>query len=157
MEQHPIALVAAEVAQRTKRSNYPEPFASRMAGRGKQLLGEAFGLENFGVNRTTLAPGAVSALHHAHSRQDEMIFVLEGHPTLYLGETEVPLHPGMCAGFAHGGPAHHLKNNGSETVIYLEIGDRSTGDEVSYPDDDLQVETGSGGERFFAHKNGDPY
>ena len=58
----PVALVAADAAPRTKPSNYPEPFASRMAGRVKRALGDRFGLTNFGVNLTRLAPGAVSAL-----------------------------------------------------------------------------------------------
>ncbi len=69
----PAALVAADVPPRTKPSNYPEPFASRMAGRVKRPLGDLFGLKNFGVNLTCLLPGAVSALHHRHSRQDEFI------------------------------------------------------------------------------------
>ena len=68
---HPIALRASDVPVRAQRSIYPEPFASMMAGRDKRQLGEAFGLANFGVNLTTLAPGAMSALRHAHSRQDE--------------------------------------------------------------------------------------
>jgi hypothetical protein len=32
-------------------------------------------LTNFGVNLTRLAPGAVSALRHAHSRQEEFVYV----------------------------------------------------------------------------------
>ena len=157
MDQPPIALIAAEATQRAKASNYPEPFAAMMHGRAKQPLGDGFGLRNFGVNRTTLVPGAVSSLHHAHSLQDEMIYILEGHPTLYSGETVTLLHPGMCAGFVHGGPAHHLKNNSSEDVVFLEIGDRSAGDEITYPNDDLMVATGENGERYAAHKNGEPY
>jgi uncharacterized cupin superfamily protein len=132
MSSKPIALIAAEVPVRVKRSNYPEPFSSMMAGRAKQVLGDAFGLRNFGVNRTTLIPGAVSALHHAHSLQDELIYVLEGHPTLFSGETRTELHPGMCAGFAAGGPAHHLQNNTAADVVILEIGDRTGGDEITY-------------------------
>lgn len=46
----PIAVVATQVAPRTKLSNYPEPFASRMKGREKRPLGDLFGLSNFGVN-----------------------------------------------------------------------------------------------------------
>jgi uncharacterized cupin superfamily protein len=157
MDHPPIAIAAAEAARRAKASNYPEPFASMVAGRIKQPLGEAFGLTAFGVNRTTLVPGAVSSLHHSHSREDEMIYILEGHPTLVSGATEVLLHPGMCAGFAHGGPAHHLKNNSAELVVYLEIGNRAAGDEVTYPNDDLRIATGKNGERYVAHKNGDPY
>jgi hypothetical protein len=43
----PIALTALEVAPRTKHSNYPEPFASRIVGREKRNLGDLFGLANF--------------------------------------------------------------------------------------------------------------
>jgi len=77
---HPIAIEAISVAPRTKPSNYPEPFLSRMAGRVKRPLGDLFGLKNFGVNLTTLAPGGQSALMHRHSKQDEFIFILEGEP-----------------------------------------------------------------------------
>jgi uncharacterized cupin superfamily protein len=62
---YPVAVVAAEASLRAKPSNYPEPFASQIAGRRKQPLGDLFGLTNFGVNLTRLLPGAVSALHHA--------------------------------------------------------------------------------------------
>jgi len=40
---YPLAIVAAEAPARTKASNDPEPFASRMAGRRKQPLGDVFG------------------------------------------------------------------------------------------------------------------
>lgn len=69
----PDALVAAKAAPRTRPSNHPGPFVSRMAGRHKRQLGDAFGLRNFGVNLTRIAPGAVSALHHSHSCQDEFV------------------------------------------------------------------------------------
>ena len=62
------ALLAVDAAPRTKPSNYPEPFASRMAGRVKRPLGDLFDLKSFGVNLTRLPPGAVSALHHQHSQ-----------------------------------------------------------------------------------------
>lgn len=67
------AVLAAEVPPRIKPSNYPEPFASLMTGRIKRPLGDLFGLKSFGVNLTRLVPGAVSALHRVHSRQDEFI------------------------------------------------------------------------------------
>ena len=58
----PLAVAAAEVPPRTKPSNYPEPFFSRMARREKRPLGDLFSLENFGVNLTTLEPGGETAL-----------------------------------------------------------------------------------------------
>ena len=137
---YPVVAVAAEAPPRTKASNYPEPFASRMAGRLKRPLGDSFGLKNFGVNLTRLSPGAVSALRHAHSKQDEFIYILEGHPTLYTDEGATLLSPGMCAGFRAGTENGHCLRNGTENdVVYLEVGDRTAGDEVSYPDDDLRA------------------
>src|SRR6266849_10177441 len=85
------SIKALDAAPRTKPSNYPEPFASRMAGREKRPLGDLFGLSNFGVNLTRLSPGAVSALRHAHSKQDEFIYVLAGHPILVTDAGEMPL------------------------------------------------------------------
>src|SRR5712664_601212 len=79
------SIKALDAPPGTKPSNYPEPFSSRMAGREKRPLGDLFGLTNFGVNLTRLAPGAVSALRHAHSHQDEFVYVIEGHPTLVTG------------------------------------------------------------------------
>lgn len=153
----PVAFAAADAAPRSAPSNYPEPFASRMAGRTKRALGALFGLNNFGVNLTALAPGSVSALRHAHSRQDEFIYVLRGHPVLRTDAGDTSLAPGMCAGFRAGtGDAHQLLNPTDETVVYLEIGDRSAGDIVSYPDDDLRAGLADG-RWVFTHKDGRPY
>jgi uncharacterized cupin superfamily protein len=128
-----------------------------MAGRQKRPLGDLFGLQNFGVNLTRLAPNAVSSLRHAHTRQDEFIYVLQGCPTLHTDEGRTELSPGMCAGFKAGtGNAHCLINETAEEVVYLEVGDRTPGDEGSYPDDDLKAVLSDGKWRFI-HKNGSPY
>lgn len=153
----PPALRAAEAPPRRKPSNYPEPFASRMAGREKRPLGELFGLGNFGVNLVHLPPGTVSALRHAHTRQDEFIYVLSGTPTLVTDAGDTLLAPGMCAGFAAGsGDAHMLVNRSDEPASYLEVGDRTPGDAASYPDDDL-VARAVDGRWVFTHKDGTPY
>lgn len=153
----PLAVVATEVEPRTKPSNYPEPYASMMAGRIKRQLGDIFGLSNFGVNLTRMAPGSISALRHSHSKQDEFIYILEGAPTLMTGSGETLLGPGMCAGFKAGeGGGHQLINRSSAEVVYLEIGDRTAGDSVFYPDDDIEAYLADGAWRF-RHKNGEPY
>ena len=154
---YPVAIRAAEAPVRTKPSIYPEPFASRVAGRRKHPLGDLFGLANFGVNLTRLAPNAMSALRHAHTKQDEFIYVLQGSPTLHTDEGRLKLAPGMCAGFKAGtGNAHHLINETSEEVIYLEIGDRTPGDEGAYPDDDLKLVSVAGNWQV-TRKDGTPY
>ena len=154
---NPIAVNASEVSARTKPSVYPEPFASRMVGREKRQLGDLFGLTNFGVNLTRLAPNAVSALRHAHTKQDEFIYILQGRPTLHTDEGRTQLSPGMCAGFKAGtGNGHRLINETTEEVMYLEVGDRTPGDEGSYPDDDLKALLVEGKWKF-VHKDGEPY
>jgi len=153
----PLAVIAADAPPRTRPSNYPEPFSSRMAGRQKRPLGDLFGLTNFGVNLTRLAPGGESALLHRHSRQDEFVYILEGNPTLVTDEGEMELGPGMCAGFAAGGRAHQLVNRSPADVVYLEIGDRTPGDEGSYPSDDLKAKLRPDGQWLFTRKDGTPY
>ncbi len=149
---------ASEVPPRTRPSIYPEPFASRVAGRQKRALGDAFGLRTFGVNRTTLKPGAMSALRHWHTVQDEFIYVLSGRPTLVTNAGEAQLESGMCMGFRAGEPdGHHLVNRTSEEVVYLEVGDRKAGDAAHYPDDDLRLVMGADGNWQVQHKDGSPY
>lgn len=153
----PVAIVAAEAPLRAKRSVYPEPFATQMEGRLKHPLGDLFGLGNFGVNLTRLRPGGVSSLRHAHSKQDEFIYILEGCPTLHTDEGRLHLRPGMCAGFKAGtGNGHRLINETTDEVVYLEVGDRTPGDEGSYPDDDIQARLVNG-IWVFTHKDGSPY
>lgn len=154
----PVAIVALDAAPRAKPSNYPEPFFSRMGKRSKRPLGDLFGLTNFGVNISHIHPGGESALRHAHTKQDEFVYIVAGHPTLITDAGETALSPGMCAGFKAGtGDAHHLVNRTAEDVVYLEIGDRSAGDAGSYPDDDLVAEFKGPGQWAFLHKDGTPY
>jgi uncharacterized cupin superfamily protein len=127
---------ARQVAPRA--STCPAPFAAIVAGRE--------------------APAAASSLRHAHSRQDEFVYILEGEPTLVTGAGETVMRPGTCAGFKAGsGDAHHLVNRTGADVVYLEVGDRSSGDVVSYPDDDLLIELGSDGRYRSTHKDGTPF
>lgn len=163
----PPFIVAAEAPPRARQNVYPEPFARVVEGRLKRPLGDIFGLQTFGVNWTRLEPGAATALRHHHSKQDELIFVLEGEPTLITDAGEFLLTPGTCAGFRAGkGNAHQLVNRSSRPVVLLEVGDRTPGDIAEYPDDDLAVlpaaagtsaRDASGPTPRFSHKDGTPY
>lgn len=148
---------AAKTPPRVKASSYPEPFASQMAGRIKRPLGDWFGLKNFGVNLTQLEPGAVSALRHSHSLQDEFVYVLRGELVLHTDEGRQLLSEGMCVGFPAGsGNGHRLINASAAEAVYLEIGDRSAGDQAHYPDDDLVAQLIEG-RWIYRHKDGTPY
>jgi uncharacterized cupin superfamily protein len=152
----PPALDPATVAAATG-SGYPEPFKSRVAARRKQRLGEALGLTRFGVNLTTIPPGAVSALRHWHSHEDEFIYVVSGELTLVTDGGEQRLGPGACAGFPAGrADGHCLVNRTDRDAVYLEVGDRRPEDTVTYPDDDIAGRATPQGRRF-TRKNGTPY
>jgi uncharacterized cupin superfamily protein len=154
----PVAVEAASLASARSGRSYPEPFAARVAGRERRVLGDVFGLTRFGVNMTRLPPGGMSALRHTHSREDEFIYVLEGEPVLVTDAGETPLRPGMCAGFKAGsGDAHHLINRSGRDAVYLEIGDRDPGDTVVYPDDDIGRALTPEGNRVFVHGDGRLY
>ena len=139
---------------------YPDAFAAAVNGRAKRALGDVFGLTQFGVNHTMIAPGAASALRHYHTVEDELVYVLKGTPTLETDEGQMPLQPGDVVGF-RGGDAngHRIINLSDEPVEILEIGTRRPDvDEAVYPDVDLRyVQNPNGGKRCFVRKDGTPY
>ena len=152
----PPAIDAMQVAP-APGSNYPDAFKPRVAGRAKRKLGDALGLKNFGVNLTTLRPGAASALRHWHLTQDEFVYILEGELVLVTDAGEQVLSAGMAAGFPAGkADGHHLVNRADRDAVYLEVGDRSAGDAGNYPDDDLVARAVDGVWKF-THKDGTPY
>ena len=139
------------------RTGYPSPFDRVVLGRERKRLGNAVGLNQFGVNLTTLKPGAASALRHWHEQEDELIFVLEGEVVLIEDDGESVLKPGDAAGFKANNPnGHHLVNKSSRNAVYLEIGTRSKHERAHYPDVDMMVVRDDKGMRY-THKNGEPY
>lgn len=157
-ETRPPAIDADAVPPARPTRVYPEPYRSQVAGRVRRALGDAFGLTRFGVNLTRLPPGGMSALRHAHAREDEFIYILDGEPTLVTNAGETALRPGMCAGFPAGsGDAHHLINRTGAEVVYIEIGDRDAGDTVDYPDVDMGRAIAPDGRRIFVRRDGTPY
>lgn len=149
--------VVATALPEQRGSDYPSPFDQPCSNRSKWVLGNAFGLNDFGVNLVTLNPGAWSAQRHWHSHEDELVYVLSGSPTLVTDAGETALAPGMTAGFPAGAQdGHHLVNRTDQPVTYLEIGSRKLDDDCHYPDADLQILKGARG-GWYSHLDGTPY
>ena len=139
------------------RSTYPEPFNRVVVGRSRKRLGNAAGLDQFGVNLTTLKPGAASALRHWHEKEDELVYILDGELVLIEDSGETVLKPGDAAGFKANVPnGHHLVNKSGKNAVYLEIGTRSKHERAEYPGEDLLVIRDDAGARY-THKDGKPY
>jgi len=151
-------LPARDVPVLNRKTIYPPPFASRVEGRIKHRLGDHFGLTNFGINLTELAPGSVSALLHHDTKQDEFVDIVSGSPTLLLCDREFHLRAGDCCGFKAGsGVGHQLVNRSNAPVLYLEIGDRTPDDYATYPRDDLVFTQRGDGSWELTHKDGTSY
>ena len=136
---------------------YPKPLDQGFEGRIKRALTEKLGITQFGVNLTTLEPGAKSSHRHWHAEEDEFVYILSGELVLVTTAGEKVLQPGMAAGFpASDEDGHHLINCSATAATYLEIGTRAPVETASYPDVDLRAEKRDGILRFF-HKDGTPY
>jgi uncharacterized cupin superfamily protein len=139
------------------RTNYPDPYKQMVAGRFRRRIGNAVGLDQFGVNICTLKPGAASSLQHAHEREDELVYMLEGEVVLVEESGETVLKPGDAAGWKAGsGIHHHLVNRSGRDAVFLEIGTRSSVERATYTEADLIVVKDEGGTRAL-RKNGEPW
>jgi uncharacterized cupin superfamily protein len=147
----------SEVAE-SNATGYPEPYRAANLKRHNRRLGDYVGLKNFGVNLTRIEPGGQSSYRHAHRTQDEFIYVVEGEVTLETNAGPQVLRAGACAGFPCGtGDAHRFVNSSDRDVLLLVIGDRTGGDEVTYPDIDMHGKLGDDGRFTFTRKDGSTF
>lgn len=136
---------------------YPEPFHKPIVGRGRQRLGDAVGLRQFGVNLTTLKPGSWSSQRHWHRNEDEFVYILKGELVLCEDHSETVLKAGEAAGFkANSGNGHCLINRTQQDAVYIEVGTRAPHETTVYSEIDMRLERDKNGIRYL-HKTGEPY
>jgi len=137
-------------------TGYPEEFAAPCKSRRRWRLGDAVGLNQFGVNLLRLPAGAWSSQRHWHAAEDEFVWVVEGEVVLIEEDGETVLVAGDCAGFKAGVPnGHKIENRSAHDAVLLEVGSRRpTEDACDYPDIDMILPTGA--DRYF-HRDGIPY
>lgn len=146
-----------EVAE-TNATGYPAPYDDLQRRRHMRFLGRHAGLQNFGVNLIRVEPGGQSSCRHAHTRQDEMVLMVEGELMLETEAGRQLVGPGTYIGFPAGtGDAHRFVNESDRDAVFLVVGDRTGGDEVVYPDVDMFGQLGPDGRFRFYRKNGTAY
>ncbi len=143
-------------APRLDGTGYPEEHAGPCKPRRRWRLGDAAGLDQFGVNLLRLPAGAWSSQRHWHSVEDEFVWVLEGEVVLVEEDGETVLAAGDCAGFKAGVPnGHKLENRTDREAVVLEVGGRApAADACDYPDIDMIA---APGEDRYRHRDGTPY
>jgi uncharacterized cupin superfamily protein len=105
-----------------------------------------------------LSPGKESSMRHFHTREDELVFVLEGEVVLRTDEGEQVLTAGTCAGFPAGSRnGHQLVNRSDRTARYLEISNRDHDDSAEYSEVDLAYHKAPDGSAVFTRKDGRRY
>ena len=143
----------------TTGTTYPAPFNAPCLARRKKAIGDYGGLTQFGAHIITLPPGAWSSQRHWHSAEDELVMIIEGHPTFIDDNGETELAPGdITAHPANDGNGHHMQNRTEKEVRFLIIGTRNPqADSGYYPDIDLAIPANGSPDRIFTCKNGNPY
>jgi uncharacterized cupin superfamily protein len=85
-----------------------------------------FELRRLGIRHDTIMPGWRSSQPHAERDEEELIFVLEGAPDLWVDGYSYRLKPDDTAGWpGRDGQAHCLINNTDKPVRILTIGEAS--------------------------------
>jgi uncharacterized cupin superfamily protein len=88
-------------------------------------LSERTGLTRLPVNLMRLPPSKESFIPHAHSIEEEYVFVLSGEGTVTLDGVATAIGPGDFLGFPTDGVVHHLTNtHASDDLVYLTGGER---------------------------------
>jgi len=96
------------------------------------VISSIYNFKDFFIDHEILLPGRKSSSPHFHTKKEEMIFVLVGKPTVYIGNRSAQLNPGDFIGFEPATDAHYLENLTDSEVHLLMISSNNTGDEVNY-------------------------
>jgi len=118
---------------------YPPPFDAEGLSFGKDL-GKAAGSRTLGAWFERLEPGCRTSRLHAHLREEELVWVASGSPTLrYRDPDGVHTHP-LRAGHLVSLPAgtaiaHTFENHSDTDALLLVVGERRPGERIAYPED----------------------
>ena len=130
-------------------SGYPEHYAKAVKGRSNVSLGNPLGLTQFGVNITTLAPGAWSSQRHWHLNEDELVLALDGEMVIVDENGRHSFTNGQVMGWKANTPnAHHIINESDKPAKFLIVGSRAPMEEANYPDIDMHYRLDEKGPRF---------
>jgi uncharacterized cupin superfamily protein len=96
-------------------------------------LGDRTGLTRVGVSLARVPAGKESFVLHAHTLQEEWVFVLEGRGHVQLGDVDVEIAAGDFIGFPTDGTPHVIRNSSDADLVFLQGGERREGDRGVFP------------------------
>lgn len=98
-------------------------------------VGRKLGLKRIGVHVERVPTGRRTSYPHAEKTEEELVFVLAGHPVAWLDGHLHQLRPGDVVAFPPGtGEAHTFINNDPEEALLVVVGERLRSDnQIYYP------------------------
>src|SRR5262249_43712630 len=97
------------------------------------MLARSLGLKRVGVSIARLAPGKESFVPHAHHREEEWIYILNGQGRALIDEEEIEVGAGDFMAFPTPSVAHHLVNIGQDDLVYLMGGENLDFEIADFP------------------------
>jgi uncharacterized cupin superfamily protein len=126
----PSLLRAADIAAKVGKHSHPWNPKSELSG---VQLSRQVGLERIGVSLAHIAPGRESFVYHSHEREEEWLYILSGTGTAEIDGGEYAVGPGDFMGFPTPSVAHHLRNTGTEDLVYLMGGESRDFEVATFP------------------------
>jgi uncharacterized cupin superfamily protein len=130
MADPPSLLRAADIE--AKSGSHSHPWNPNSEMRGVQLSRQV-GLERAGVSLARIPPGKESFVYHSHAREEEWVYILSGTGTAEIDGGEYAVGPGDFMGFSTPSVAHHLRNTGTDDLVYLMGGEHRDMDISDFP------------------------
>lgn len=96
-------------------------------------LSELAGLRRIAVHLVRLPPGKESFVYHSHEAEEEFLYILSGRGTAEVNDQTYEVGAGDFLGFAAPGCAHHLRNSGTDDLVYLMGGERREMEVADFP------------------------
>lgn len=126
----PLLIRAADAMAAFSTHSHPWNPNSEISG---AQLGRMAGLKRTGVSLARIEPGKESFAYHSHEREEEWLYILSGSGTAEIDGKEYPVGPGDFMGFPTPSVAHHLRNTGSEPLVYLMGGESRDFEVATFP------------------------
>ena len=96
-------------------------------------LSDRVGMARAQLGLGRIPPGRESFVPHAHTAQEEFVFILEGMAEMEIDGARVAVGPGDYVGFPVDGAVHQLYNTGPVDLVYLMGGERTAADMAHFP------------------------
>lgn len=129
-DRKPNLVRAAEIRAAEETASHPLNANSEITG---TQMAPMTGLTRSGVSIVRVPPGKESFVYHSHFAEEEWLYIISGRGVAEIDDEEFAVGPGDFMGFPTPSVAHHLRNDGSEELVYLMGGESRDVEVADFP------------------------